>query len=101
MRLDITNQGNTLTVHGYGACSPNPCDWRTRTGTFTSEPFVILFDFGGGLTHELSMSFPTDRSHLQVVDRGSRSGVNTYTFHRGAAGQFQLPNQVYRPAASP
>jgi hypothetical protein len=82
-RLVISNAGLILTVHGYGACSPTDCDWGTRSGTYTGAPFVILFDFGGGLTHQLSMTLTTsDAMHLQVVDVGSRSGTNTYFFHK-------------------
>ena len=82
-RLVISNAGLVLTVHGYGACSPTDCDWGTRSGTYTGAPFVILFDFGGGLTHQLSMTLTTsDAMHLQVVDVGSRSGTNTYFFHK-------------------
>jgi len=82
-RLVISNAGLILTVHGYGACSPTDCDWGTRSGTYSGAPFVILFDFGGGLTHQLSMTLTTsDAMHLQVVDVGSRSGTNTYFFHK-------------------
>jgi hypothetical protein len=82
-RLVISNAGLILTVHGYGACSPTDCDWSTRSGTYSGAPFVILFDFGGGLTHQLSMTLTTsDAMHLQVVDVGSRSGTNTYFFYK-------------------
>jgi len=83
-RLIITNDGQTLNVHGFGRCTPSDCDWGTRSGRFNGEPFIILFDFGGGLTHQLTITFATsDGTKLQVVDVGSRSGTNTYFFHRG------------------
>jgi serine/threonine-protein kinase len=82
-RLIITNSGDAITVHGYGACVPSDCDWNTRTATYSGDPFVILFDFGNGLTDQLTISF-TDatQTHLQVTDVGSASGTNTYTFHQ-------------------
>ncbi len=81
-QLINTSAGDQLTVHGYGACSPSYCDWGTRTGTFSSEPFVILFDFGGGLTHQLSITLGLAGRQLVVVDTGSASGVHTYYFHK-------------------
>ena len=80
-QLVITNSGTTLTVHGYGACTPSWCDWNTRSGTFSADPFVILFDFGGGLTHQLTISL-IDSTHMKVVDVGSASGTHTYYFHK-------------------
>ncbi len=78
-RLQISNSGATITVHGYGKCSPTDCDWGNRSGIFTNEPFVILFDFGGGLTHRLTISRTGNK--ISVVDVGSASGTHTYTFH--------------------
>ena len=82
-KLVIThdNQNQTITVHGYGKCRPTDCDWNTRSREFTGSPFVILFDFGGGLTEQLTMSVTADGTQLQVVDVGSRSGTHTYFFH--------------------
>ncbi len=81
-RLNITASGNTLTIHGYGSCSPTDCDWSTRTVTFNGEPVSVLFDFGGGLSDQLSLSFQLAGRRLKVVDVGSRSGTNIYYFHR-------------------
>jgi hypothetical protein len=80
-QLVISNSGTTLTVHGYGACTPSWCDWGTRSGAFSGDPFVILFDFGGGLTHQLTISL-IDSTHMKVTDVGSASGTNTYYFHK-------------------
>jgi hypothetical protein len=75
-----------MTVHGYGACSPYYCDWGIRSGTFTNAPFIILFDFGGGLTHTLSLSL--DSTGLKVIDTGSSSGTATLHFHRLSAADY-------------
>ena len=79
-KLTVAVAGSTLTVHGYGACSPYYCDWGTRSGPFTTAPFIILFDFGGNLTQTLSLT--ADSTGLKVVDTGSASGTNAMHFHR-------------------
>jgi hypothetical protein len=40
-RIEITSSGNTVSVHWYGACLPNPCDNGTESGTYNGEPLVI------------------------------------------------------------
>ncbi len=87
-KLTISNAGNSITVHGYGSCHPTDCDWGTRTGTYSGDPFVILFDFGGGLTHQLTMSLDSSNQHLAVIDLGSSSGTLNLTFHRETAADF-------------
>jgi len=81
--LEISSSGQTLTVHGYGACTPVYCDWGTRSGSFTGEPFIILFDFGNGNTHQLTISLDNSAgTKLKVIDNGSHSGIDTEYFHK-------------------
>jgi hypothetical protein len=93
-RVVITNQGDVLTVHPYGKCSPSDCDWGTRNVTYSSSPVVVMFDFGNGLTHQLSMSSPSSNDHLYIDDNGSSSGLHTYVFHRGAVLKY---NPAFKP----
>ena len=90
-KLEITNNGPTISVHGHGKCTPTDCDWGTRSGTFTNEPFKILFDFGGGLTHQLTLT--KEGAKLKVVDVGSASGARLYTFHKVSI----IIDPVFRP----
>ena len=39
VRLMITQAGSEITVHGFGACSPTPCDWGIVNG-FAYAPNV-------------------------------------------------------------
>lgn len=88
-RLVITNAGAAITVHGFGKCAPTDCDWGTRTATFSNEPFMILFQFSGGLTHRLTLF--REGTKLRVVDIGSSSGTNTYYFSRVLTPVFEDP----------
>jgi hypothetical protein len=82
-KIIITNAGQTLNVHPYGKCSPIDCDWGTKSVAFSGEPVNILFDFGGGLTHNLTITLDDDAgTKLKVVDVGSASGIRGYYFHR-------------------
>ncbi len=47
VRLMIAANGNEITVHGFGACSPTPCDWGVVPGlvyaaNVTSTPAVAF-----------------------------------------------------------
>jgi hypothetical protein len=59
VRFEISSSGNTINVHWFGACSPNPCDNGVVSGQYNGEPlvinattrtFTITFDNAGG-TH--------------------------------------------------
>ncbi|MGA7414942.1 MAG: hypothetical protein WBW33_31020 [Bryobacteraceae bacterium] len=53
-KVVITQSGNNLTVHAYGACSPKPCDWGPEPGIAYSagvtavpaEAFSAQYNFG-------------------------------------------------------
>lgn len=37
VRVMIAAKGNEITVHGFGACSPTPCDWGMVDGQIYSD----------------------------------------------------------------
>ncbi len=53
VRLMIAANGNEITVHGFGACSPTPCDWGSVPGivfasNVTATPavaFTAVYNF--------------------------------------------------------
>jgi hypothetical protein len=80
-RLEISNEGQSISVHGFEKCQPTDCDWGTRTATFNGEPFTILFDFGRGGTHQLSITLDDPAGEeLKVLDESSVSDRVTYHF---------------------
>lgn len=54
VRLMIAAKGNEITLHGFGACTPTPCDWGLVNGlvysaNVASTPaiaFTALYNFG-------------------------------------------------------
>lgn len=54
IRLMIAASGKEITVHGFGACSPTPCDWGLANGlvyssNVTASPaiaFTATYNFG-------------------------------------------------------
>jgi len=83
-RFFTTTANNMITVHGYGQCGGGECDWGTKTGTFTGDPFAFVFPAIGSLSAiNVSMSFTDDtRTHLKVVWSDGAAGTHTETFHR-------------------
>lgn len=37
VRVVIATKGNEITVHAFGACHPNPCDWQVVDGRVYSD----------------------------------------------------------------
>jgi hypothetical protein len=42
VRLEIKPKGNEVTVHAFGACTPNPCDWGTVEGHIYSDTVATM-----------------------------------------------------------
>ena len=42
-RVLLSASGNELTVHPYGSCVPEDCDWGKKTVTFSGQPILALF----------------------------------------------------------
>ncbi len=93
LQVIINNNGQTLNIHPYGACSP-PCDWGTVGVQFNSEPIIVTFVFDGSRpdacctgasTEQLTITTDTaDPTKLKVVATNLSNG-NSFanTMHRG------------------
>jgi hypothetical protein len=46
VRLEIKPKGNEITVHAFGACHPNPCDWGTVEGRIYSDTVATMHAVG-------------------------------------------------------
>lgn len=44
-KLEITAQGNVLTLHAWGQCVPADCDWGTQTATFDGQKATASWSF--------------------------------------------------------
>lgn len=42
VRLEIKPRGNQITIHAFGACTPNPCDWGTVEGCLYSDTVATM-----------------------------------------------------------
>jgi serine/threonine protein kinase len=73
IRVEITAQGNTLTAHFFGACTPTPCDAgststtyagspvsMTLTGSFATRTFTLTLN--GSILHITTFTHFTDNS---------------------------------------
>jgi hypothetical protein len=85
--LDIAVSGSTISIHAWGACGQQPCDWGTQTanfdGTTASATYNLANDNGEERTAAVSVR--PDGSNLDV------SVVNTFTDSSGSR-----QNQVHR-----
>lgn len=77
-RLVISNVGPTITAQAFARCQPQDCDWGARSRPFTGEPFTIAFEFGDGVTRQLTLL--REGAKLRVTDADSRGPIRTYTF---------------------
>ncbi len=73
VRVEISAQGNTLTAHFFGACTPTPCDAGSTSTTYAGSPVSMTltesFDvmkftliLNGNILHVTSFTHFTDNS---------------------------------------
>ena len=63
-RLEVQQNGDLVTVHAWGACSPQDCDWGTERGSISGESASVTWDQGFVLR---KMALFPDGSRLRMV----------------------------------
>ncbi len=80
-RLNITNNGTTISVQAFGKCGTSDCLWGTQTTPFTSPQIVVNYTPNTGGLESLTISL-NNPQQLKVVDISTSNGSTTYTFHK-------------------
>ena len=85
--LDIEVSGSQISMHGWGTCQPQACDWGTQTASFDGTTASATFspDSENGEARSAVISVRPDGSNLDV------NVVNTFTDSSGSR-----QNQVHR-----
>ncbi len=85
--LDIEATGSQISMHGWGTCQPQACDWGTQTASFDGTTASATFspNSENGESRSAVVSVRQDGSNLDV------SVVNTFTDSSGSR-----QNQVHR-----
>lgn len=64
VRAMIAANGNEITVHGFGACVPNPCDWGQVNGIVYSATVASAPAVAFTATYTFSFKVTTIVGHL-------------------------------------
>ncbi|HEV2656003.1 MAG TPA: hypothetical protein VGT82_13640, partial [Ktedonobacteraceae bacterium] len=80
-RLNITNNGTTISVQAFGKCGASDCLWGTQTTPFTSPQIVVNYTLNTGSLEGLTISL-NNPQQLKVINISTTNGNATYTFHR-------------------
>jgi hypothetical protein len=64
VRLMIAASGKEITVHGFGACSPNPCDWGVVNGLVYAANVTSNTAVGFTATYNFSFKQTVVIGHL-------------------------------------
>ena len=80
-RLEVQQEGETVRVHAWGACSPQDCDWGTQPAAINGDSASIAWDQGFVLR---KMTLTPDAARLRMtldnVFRDSRAPQHRQEF---------------------
>ena len=66
LRLMIAQSGTEITIHGFGACVPNPCDWGVVNGLVYAANVASAPAVGFTATYNFSFKQTIVIGHLQA-----------------------------------
>lgn len=91
VRLVLGAKGSTLTVQGFGACTPTPCDWGVVEGIAYGESVVA--------TEAIAFSARYDFGFAETIVTGYLDGgtliVETYDKFKDGSGRSNYYSRVY------
>lgn len=69
-RLEVQQSGNLVSVHAWGRCHPQDCDWGTSQGVINGDSANIVWDHGT-IVEKMKLVPVSDRLHM-VLDSSYR-----------------------------
>jgi hypothetical protein len=89
IRLMIELKGNEITVHAFGACTPNPCDWGAVPGMVFAESVCSVPSVA------FTSLYKFDFAEITLVGRLYKEALFVETFthfidHSGRADYFAM-----------
>jgi hypothetical protein len=89
VRLIIASSGGSLSIHGFGVCQPEPCDWGTQPATLDGQTATATFRLSGTAGND------TDRLALvRVTPHGT--DLDVYVSNTFTAARNSHSNEVHR-----
>lgn len=93
--LVISGSGNNLSIHAFGSCDPNPCDWGTQSAVVNGQAATATFNLA-----DQSGSPDTNRvASVQVSPSGSNLDVlvrNTF-MEQGGGSRSNKAHRIFVP----
>jgi hypothetical protein len=87
----LGNKGATLTVQGFGSCSPTPCDWGVVEGIAYGESVVATEAIAFSARYDFSFKETIVTGHL---DNGTLI-VETFDKFKDGSGRSNYYSRVY------
>jgi len=91
VRLVLGTKGTTLTVQGFGACSPTPCDWGVVEGIAYGDSVVATEAIAFSAHYDFGFKETIVTGHL---DNGTLI-VETYDRFKDGSGRSNYYSRVY------
>jgi hypothetical protein len=91
VRLVLGTKGSTLTVQGFGACTPTPCDWGVVEGIAYGESVVATEAIAFSARYDFNFKETIVTGHL---DNGTLI-VETFDKFKDGSGRANYYSRVY------